>query len=365
MRSEAPPTEGQPPPNTPATPARDSGTPENVRNSNLEKRLESLKSEIALTLKNTEWPTESEVAAEALLNTIVASPNIPTNMESMTQEVPKLVEQYAQTLEDVRLRLKDASSKSEMKRWKLLQRIKSLASNRPSKCTLLFHTCQDDVSKAINSLNERLDYERAKGVDGLVPLSEPQLHSIAQLAIQEPPAGTAEHTIASDDPAPPPSNTSTTRKARGPISDGALIAARKTFKGVEIASGAIPVVGSYVGATAKVGLAFVEMLQTMDRNDNTAIDLGEHTSKLIGLLKNFNGKSMTEEQDIANRIKDVHEELGQLKAKVEEWSSLGGFKRALSARDHAELLKEYQGKIQTVQEEIQKTTKYAKNGVAS
>lgn len=41
----------------------------------------------------------------------------------------------------------------------------------------------------------------------------------------------------------------------------ALIMARKTFKGVEIASGSIPVVGGYVGAAAKVGLAFVEALQ--------------------------------------------------------------------------------------------------------
>ncbi|KAG9050057.1 hypothetical protein FS837_007810 [Tulasnella sp. UAMH 9824] len=36
---------------------------------------------------------------------------------------------------------------------------------------------------------------------------------------------------------------------------------RKTFSGVEAVSGTIPVVGSYVGAAAKVGMAFVDMVQ--------------------------------------------------------------------------------------------------------
>lgn len=58
-----------------------------------------------------------------------------------------------------------------------------------------------------------------------------------------------------------PLNTPKDQKSRAPISDGALSIARKTFKSVEIGSGAIPIVGTYVGAAAKVGLAFVETLQ--------------------------------------------------------------------------------------------------------
>lgn len=54
------------------------------------------------------------------------------------------------------------------------------------------------------------------------------------------------------------------RKERSPNNDGALILARKTFNSMEIAAGAMPVVGGYVGAVARVGLAFVEMLQVSD-----------------------------------------------------------------------------------------------------
>lgn len=58
-------------------------------------------------------------------------------------------------LEDVRTRLKDASSKTGMEKWKFLQQIKSLTSNRPSKCTLVLKTCQADVSESANALQVR------------------------------------------------------------------------------------------------------------------------------------------------------------------------------------------------------------------
>ncbi|KAG9043283.1 hypothetical protein FS837_009782 [Tulasnella sp. UAMH 9824] len=53
-----------------------------------------------------------------------------------------------------------------------------------------------------------------------------------------------------------------------PIRTEALNIARKTFKALEIASGSIPVAGNYVVAAAKVGLAFVEAIQTVDKNTN-------------------------------------------------------------------------------------------------
>lgn len=55
-------------------------------------------------------------------------------------------------LEDVQARLKDASSKTGIKNWKVYQNLRSIASKRPRKCKLLFQTCQDDVVKAVNSL---------------------------------------------------------------------------------------------------------------------------------------------------------------------------------------------------------------------
>ncbi|KIO18779.1 hypothetical protein M407DRAFT_31569, partial [Tulasnella calospora MUT 4182] len=91
----------------------------------------------------------------------------------------------------------------------------------------------------------------------------------------------------------------------------------------------------------------------MDRNHSLAADLGDHTSKLTKLLENFEEKSSADEQDIATQIKDLHEELGRVQKKVEAWSTSGQFGKAFSARDHAEVLKDYQGVIQTARDEMQ------------
>lgn len=48
---------------------------------------------------------------------------------------------------------------------------------------------------------------------------------------------------------------------QNPIRSGVLIGARMTFKTVEAISGTIPGVGNYVGVAAKVGLAFVSMIE--------------------------------------------------------------------------------------------------------
>ncbi|KIO18379.1 hypothetical protein M407DRAFT_31956 [Tulasnella calospora MUT 4182] len=361
MRSRSMPTDSQSPPGPPAIPRRLLRTPsDDIRNPGLEMRVDSLKNEVASIVKNTEWPRESRAAAESLLNTISSSPNISDNMIRTTRELKNLVERYIQILDDVCLRLKEAASKSEKKRWKFLQRMKSLDSSRPSKCTLLFQTCQDDVSQVINALNENVDHEWANEQERVeIPLSSPQaqLHSAAQSQAQELPTGTTEHRLASDDSTlnskQPESNPLRDSKYRGPISEEALKIARRTLKSVEIGSGAIPVVGSYVGAAAKVGLAFVEMLQTMDRNDSMAVDLGDHTSRLTKILGSFKEKSSMDEQNLADQINNLHRELVRVKEKVEEGNSLGKFRKAFSARDQAEKLREYQGTVQTAREEMQ------------
>ncbi|KIO17486.1 hypothetical protein M407DRAFT_32853, partial [Tulasnella calospora MUT 4182] len=273
MISGSTPIDSQPPPKpAPVIPGPPLRTPPgDVPRPNLGAIVEFLENEVALIVKNTDWPAESADAAKGLHNAISSSPDTYYYMAHMTQELQNLVEQYIQTLDDVRIRLKDASSKPEMKRWKFLQRIKSLTSSRASKCTLLLQTCQDDASKAMNALNQRLDYERAKEKESMDDLlsppqvqSQPNLQSVAQ----ELPTSTAEHGLASEHSTPsllaaeqPLSNAPKDLKNRGPIGDKPLTIARKTFKTVEIGSGAIPVVGSFVGAAAKVGLAFVEMLQ--------------------------------------------------------------------------------------------------------
>ncbi|KIO16328.1 hypothetical protein M407DRAFT_247009 [Tulasnella calospora MUT 4182] len=59
----------------------------------------------------------------------------------------------------------------------------------------------------------------------------------------------------------------------------------------------------------------------MDRNHSLAVDLSDHTSKLTKLLENFREKSITGDQDITVQIKALHEELGRVQKKVEEWNA--------------------------------------------
>ncbi|KAG8905249.1 hypothetical protein FRC01_008419, partial [Tulasnella sp. 417] len=149
------------------------------------------------------------------------------------------------------------------------------------------------------------------------------------------------------------SNTPDDQADRASTSNEALSYARATFKTVEIGSGAIPVVGSYIGTAAKVGLAFVETIQAMDRNNSLAVDLGNETSQLKTLIEKFKGRSNLEEKDIADQINALHKGLVLIHKKVEDWSTLGRFKKAFLAAEHGEMLKDYQGRIQTAREEMQ------------
>lgn len=76
--------------------------------------------------------------------------------------------------------------------------------------------------------------------------------------------GTSHPTFLPDSSPNPPKK----EESRCKIRDGALIAARGTFKAVEAMSGAIPVFGGFVGIAAKIGSAFVNMIEIMDKNED-------------------------------------------------------------------------------------------------
>lgn len=63
------------------------------------------------------------------------------------------------------------------------------------------------------------------------------------------------------------------QESRNPVREGALTVARRTFQIVETVSGAIPGVGDFVGVAAKVGLTFVNMIETMDKNEDVSKEL--------------------------------------------------------------------------------------------
>ncbi|KAG8922009.1 hypothetical protein FRC01_014608, partial [Tulasnella sp. 417] len=192
MRSGSKPTKSQPPPRPPANSGRLRPRADGALNPGLDERVASLKKAIVSSLKSNKWPSDSMEAAESLVNAINSCPDISMDDYHMTKELQNLVENYTEILDDILIQLGDASSKAAMKRWKFLELIKSLASDRPSKCTLLLKTCQDDLSRATHTLirmtliwplKTRLDTERAKkeGVSGGLESSpKVQVYSIGQ-----------------------------------------------------------------------------------------------------------------------------------------------------------------------------------------
>lgn len=127
-------------------------------------------------------------------------------------------------------------------------------------------------------------------------------------------------------PAQLPSFTSQVGQAVGGQAgkEESLNAANKAFKLAEGISGALPVVGSFVGAVAKVGLTVVEMAQVsgirsklcyrrltrntkvMNSNEETAERLGTHTYRLSSILEPLSNRAhQLEKSQIATGMEDL------------------------------------------------------------
>ncbi|KAG8915904.1 hypothetical protein FRC00_007807 [Tulasnella sp. 408] len=78
--------------------------------------------------------------------------------------------------------------------------------------------------------------------------------------------------------------------------------ASKAFKGIEMVSGTIPIIGGYVGAAAKVGVACVELAQLAGKNEEEANVLGSRTTRLSEILRQFNGRPPNDDQIGTTRL---------------------------------------------------------------
>lgn len=162
-----------------------------------------------------------------------------------------------------------------------------------------------------------------------------------------------------------------------------LNAAGKIFTAVETVSGLIPIVGSFVGAAAKVGAAVVNMVQVrwssplcfapalnpasqkMEENEQITKDLEKRVSKLSDLIGYFKEQSVrTGGGDVIARINELEmfvaliclavdtiaanflsSEITDIQKQVEEWNS-GKLKKAWPATDHSDALKVYQKTVE-------------------
>ncbi|KAG9036644.1 hypothetical protein FS837_001617 [Tulasnella sp. UAMH 9824] len=140
------------------------------------------------------------------------------------------------------------------------------------------------------------------------------------------------------------------RPLRGDLLNGA----NKVFQFAEGISGALPVVGTYIGAVAKVGLTVVQMLQAMDDNDETAGRLGTHVDRLSNVLEKFSKEPRQPERSkTVKEIDDLQRELRDLQDQIQKFQSQRGMSRFWHSGDQSGSLRSLQEKIRTALEEIQ------------
>ncbi|KAG8925324.1 hypothetical protein FRC01_010359, partial [Tulasnella sp. 417] len=133
-----------------------------------------------------------------------------------------------------------------------------------------------------------------------------------------------------------------------------LSAIKTTLGTVEAVSGAIPVVGSYVAAAAKVGGTIVQMVQNMDSNEEVAKDLKGHAAHLSEVLNNFRNKSVQQQKELMTAyMNDVQQELQSLQGKLEEMESSSTFSKAFFSGDRGKVLMEYKENSRTAVEVMQ------------
>ncbi|KAG8921159.1 hypothetical protein FRC00_009057, partial [Tulasnella sp. 408] len=304
----------------------------------------------------TEWPRQANTLAEELLQVISKSPkleNLPKDSNKIPTEKISAMERFAsyvssrvslisplkhtlfRIMGDVSTKLKKASQKYGEKRDFSDVLKNPFASLNKDGCKKLLQECGNDVQKALASLPDDLsnaahssswNSEVNTGANG---------------------RSSSSYNLATEKPPSQPEKKSNFRR-------DALVVARKTFNTVNAFSGMIPVVGSYVGGAASVGLAVVELIQNMDSNEEATEDLAAHASKMSDLLGHFKKRSFEHQQEeTSTYINALQRRLESVRDKVKELDSQSTFMKVFSASDRAESLQDLQDTIKAALEEMQ------------
>lgn len=322
-----------------------------VQPSTTHDRFEALTEDLESILQSTVWPQESILSAQDLQKTISTCRSLQalqTDRNDVPSDFQGLVEPLLVCLESVCARLKKTSKKYGMNR-ELTDVIRHPFASLSLKddCVKVLKTCRTDMENALSPLLNHLKTNTALGVtigertlDASIPSGGTQqslASSVTEEVSRSPPPNqetdgttpSAPTIVSSQDEMPvstqvqPPIAPSVPDSGDSRRSD-LLHMAKKTFDTVETISGTIPVVGSYVGAAAKVGSAVVQMIQTMDSNEESARDLGTHTARLSELLSHFKKRSIEHrKEEFTLCVNDLQSELLLVKTQVEKLNSSG------------------------------------------
>ncbi|KAG8995954.1 POC1 centriolar protein A [Tulasnella sp. 427] len=133
-----------------------------------------------------------------------------------------------------------------------------------------------------------------------------------------------------------------------------LSTAKTTFKVVEALSGALPVVGTYVGAAAKVGSTIVEMIAGMDGNQELASRLEARVTSISEHLEHFKTRSRAHQKgETSKRVQDLQCQLKLVMKEMESIQSQGAVSRAFLSMDQGVKIKQHIDTVRTTWEELQ------------
>ncbi|KAG9041554.1 hypothetical protein FS837_012091, partial [Tulasnella sp. UAMH 9824] len=302
-------------------------------------------------VQDTDWPKEASNDVQDLIRNMEASPALQMLRKEGT-ETPEQVEiaiyELLRQLESAQTRLKGESEKYGNKKKGFRKTVKVLFSrNDDSQCTGVVRSCRNDIvvsSTTLNGLLKRLEAEneqslsRAAGEDS----KEPQDTQATQTtSASNPPLNADSDLTATSGPSNSPPNQSAAQgdqvtnskpgEQKGSSAKGEwLNAANMAFKVAEGVSGALPVVGSYVGAVAKVGLTVVEMVQRVRKHSR-----GSEKGQTI------------------DGMNELQRELQSVQQQIKELQAQRGTKKFWSANNNDGSLKNLQEQVQAALEEIQ------------
>ncbi|KAG9029331.1 hypothetical protein FS837_003594, partial [Tulasnella sp. UAMH 9824] len=345
-------------------------------------QVDDARKSVLSILKGTDWPKEASYDVQDLVREIeapLALNKLPKEEIEMHEQLKTAIHQLFGHLESARTRLQGESEKYGTKKKGFRKSVKMFFSpNDPIQCREVVRACRADIvgsSTRVNNLLDSLEVEKEQRLSRAIGdesnrrlgthATQPASRSTPHVNVQNDITETAAPPNSPPDQSPPQSNQRPTSKAgkqKGSSTRGEwLNSANKAFKIAEGASGALPVVGSYVGAVAKVGLTVVEMVQTMEGNDEAAERLGNHVWRLSNVLervsKHSQGSEKTQTIDGMNELqhplKKTFRELHSVQQQITELQAQRGMKKIWSSNDNAGSLKNLQEQVRASLEEIQ------------
>ncbi|KAG8927230.1 hypothetical protein FRC01_007779 [Tulasnella sp. 417] len=320
------------------------------------KNVESVTNAVLSILKDTVWPRRSTDMAHELIQVIENASSlkgIPKENLNIKAEHRASLERFVAVMVNVQPKLQEASDTYGAKKRRFRSRIKYLFTYLGrNKCTQVLESCQNEVQDALVSLPDNWAPELTTGdVTSPGPVkeqSDPETEPVTRVV-------TSQSTIVVASPSQDEESAAPGDQVISPSKRREWLGGMKTtFTAVEGVSGMIPVIGTYVGAAAKVGATIVEIIQQMGDNEEAAEDLTSHTGKLSDMLKRFEHGSVDQIRgDLTTVISNLQRELQNVQKKVTELGSTSVLRKAFSVGDRAEALKGYQETIRKVLEQIQ------------